>query len=102
MKSEKLYPVMIWIHPGGFNRGSSLMVDPARISIEEEIIMVTLQYRLGALGFLYLDKNPFHESKEVYTNIGLRDQVAAIEWISQNIMAFGGDPTRITLFGSEV
>eukprot|EP00090_Calanus_glacialis_P005735 TRINITY_DN14441_c0_g1_i1.p1 TRINITY_DN14441_c0_g1~~TRINITY_DN14441_c0_g1_i1.p1 ORF type:complete len:825 (-),score=167.83 TRINITY_DN14441_c0_g1_i1:160-2634(-) len=101
LDSEKLYPVMIWIHSGGFNRGSSLTVDPARLTSNEQVIVVTLQYRLGALGFIYLGKEAFKESSAAYSNLGLRDQVAGIEWISQNIMAFGGDPTRVTLFGSE-
>ena len=51
--------------------------------------------RLGALGFLYT-------GEEVVTNLGLRDQFLAIDWISRNILHFGGDPTRVTLFGSEV
>jgi len=99
--SDTLYPVMIWIHSGGFNRGSSMTVDPSRLASEEKVIVVTLQYRLGALGFIFLGKEAFKESTAAYSNLGLRDQVAGIEWISQNIMAFGGDPTRVTLFGSE-
>ena len=100
--SDQLHPVMIWIHPGGFSQGSSSTVDPARLSSEEEVVVVTIQYRLGALGFLYLGLEAFGETKEAFTNLGLRDQVLGIEWITQNIMAFGGDPTRVTLFGSEV
>jgi len=99
--SGQLYPVMIWIHSGGFSQGSSSTVDPARLSSVEEVVVVTLQYRLGALGFLYLGPEAFGETKAAYTNLGLRDQVLGIEWITQNIMAFGGDPTRVTLFGSE-
>ena len=88
-------PVMIWIHPGEFNFGSASSVNPARLSASGEVIVVSLQYRLGALGFLIT------EGEDV-TNLGLRDQLMAIDWISQNILHFGGDPTRVTLFGSEV
>jgi len=96
--SAKLYPVMIWIHSGGFNTGSSMTVDPSRLTSDQQVIVVTLQYRLGALGFLYLGSEA---GSAYHSNLGLRDQVAGIEWVSQNIMAFGGDPTRVTLFGSE-
>ena len=90
-----LKPVMIWIHPGEFNYGSASSVSPARLSASGEVIVVSLQYRLGALGFLYT-------GEEDVTNLGLRDQLMAIDWISHNILHFGGDPTRVTLFGSEV
>ena len=100
--SDRLNPVMIWIHSGGFNTGSSMAVDPTRLTSEGQVVVVTLQYRLGALGFLYLGNGALQQSTASYSNLGLRDQVAGIEWISQNIMAFGGDPTRVTLFGSEV
>ena len=88
-------PVMIWIHPGEFNYGSASFVNPARLSASGEVIVVSLQYRLGALGFMYT-------GEEDVTNLGLRDQLMAIDWISHNILHFGGDPTRVTLFGSEV
>lgn len=88
-------PVMIWIHPGEFNYGSASSVNPARLSAYGEVIVVSLQYRLGALGFMYT-------GEEDVTNLGLRDQLMAIDWISHNILHFGGDPTRVTLFGSEV
>ena len=92
---EQLKPVMIWIHPGEFNYGSASLVTPSRLAASGDVIVVSIQYRLGALGFIYFgDKSQ--------ANLGLQDQLLSIEWISQNIIYFGGDPTRVTLFGSEV
>lgn len=93
--SESLRPVMVWIHPGEFNYGSASAVDPSRLSASGNVIVVTVQYRLGALGYLYTGD---HDA----TNLGLRDQIMSLHWISENIIQFGGDPTRVTLFGSEV
>ena len=92
---DQLKPVMIWIHPGEFNYGSASLVTPSRLAASGDVIVVSIQYRLGALGFIYFgDKSQ--------ANLGLQDQLLSIEWISQNIIHFGGDPTRVTLFGSEV
>ena len=63
------------------------------------VIVVTIQYRLGALGYLYLGDNGYNGQ---LTNLGLRDQLLALDWISENILHFGGDPTRVTLAGAEV
>ena len=92
--SESLLPVMIWIHPGGFNFGSLEDTDPSVLAATRDVIVVTLQYRLGALGFSLFNKN--------VSNLGLRDQIVAIDFVSHNIINFGGDPTRVTVFGSEV
>lgn len=92
--SESLLPVMIWIHPGGFNFGSLEDTDPSVMAATRNVIVVTLQYRLGALGFSLFNKN--------VSNLGLRDQIVAIDFVSHNIINFGGDPTRVTVFGSEV
>ena len=92
--SESLLPVMIWIHPGGFNFGSLEDTDPSLLAATNNVIVVSIQYRLGALGFSLLSKN--------VSNLGLRDQIVAIDFVSHNIINFGGDPTRVTVFGSEV
>jgi para-nitrobenzyl esterase len=88
-------PVMVWIYGGSFVRGSTTQVvyDGARIAREGDVVVVTLNYRLGALGFLDLDLPGWQ------ANLGLRDQVAALEWVRDNIAAFGGDPGRVTVFG---
>jgi para-nitrobenzyl esterase len=87
-------PVMIWIHGGGYRTGagSSPMYDGARLAKRGDTVVVTINYRLGALGFLHL---PELEG----SNFGLLDQVAAITWVKEEIGAFGGDPDNITIFG---
>ncbi|CRL02968.1 CLUMA_CG016255, isoform A [Clunio marinus] len=87
-------PVMMWIHGGAFiiGDGNTLVYGPDLL-VEEDVIVVTLNYRLAALGFLNTgDKN-------AQGNYGLKDIVLAIKWVRDNIGAFGGDPEQITLFG---
>ncbi|HEV1998053.1 MAG TPA: carboxylesterase/lipase family protein [Candidatus Dormibacteraeota bacterium] len=88
-------PVMVWIYGGSFVRGSAAQVayDGAHIARDGDVVVVTLNYRVGALGFLDLDVPGWQ------TNNGLRDQLAALEWVRDNIAAFGGDPRRVTVFG---
>ncbi len=87
--------VIVWIYGGGFVSGSSALevYDPKILVSEENIIYVTLQYRVASLGFLYLD------SPDVPGNMGMLDQVMALKWIHANIGFFGGNPEKITLFG---
>nr|BAD91555.1 carboxylesterase [Athalia rosae] len=89
-----LLPVMVWIHGGGFVLGSgNEEVYGSNYLLEAEVVLVTLNYRLGALGFLSI------EDDEAPGNAGLKDQVAALRWVRRNIKHFGGDPERVTLFG---
>merc|ERR1711959_444556 len=84
-------PVMVWIHGGGFHAGSGQNILPQRIA-KEDIVLVSINYRLGFLGwFAHPDLNA--------TNFGLQDQVKALEWVQENIGAFGGDPSQVTIFG---
>lgn len=85
-------PVMVWLHGGAFANGaaSSSAYDGSAFA-RDGVVFVSLNYRLGTDGFLHLDGVP--------DNRGLLDQIAALEWIRDNIAAFGGDPDRITLFG---
>eukprot|EP00099_Drosophila_melanogaster_P016188 NP_536784.1 cricklet [Drosophila melanogaster] len=87
-------PVMVWIHGGGFffGNGNSDFHFPAKL-MEQEVIVVTLNYRLGALGFLSLPEEGIHG------NMGLKDQRLALEWVQENIASFNGDPNNVTLFG---
>ncbi|XP_034827054.1 juvenile hormone esterase-like isoform X2 [Maniola hyperantus] len=87
-------PVMAWIHGGAFYTGSgnSDYYGP-EFFMKHEMILVTFNYRLEALGFLCLD------NEDVPGNAGLKDQVAALKWIKNNIAAFGGDSNNITIFG---
>lgn len=96
--SETLRPVMVWIHGGGFEMGSgsSPMYDGAPFA-ERDTVLVSLNYRLGSLGFLYLDH--LDPTLQGSGNLGLLDQMAALRWVQRNISAFGGDPNRVTVFG---
>jgi para-nitrobenzyl esterase len=93
-------PVMVFIHGGGYTTGSSRDVtgrNPAMVR-DGRMVLVTFNYRLGALG--YLDFSRFSTSGRRFdSNLGLRDQVAALEWVRDNIHAFGGDPGNVTVFG---
>jgi para-nitrobenzyl esterase len=93
-------PVMVWIHGGAFSigSGSSEMYATGTLASNQDIVLVTLNYRLGVLGFLNL--NEVTKGRIPSTgNEGLQDQVAALRWVKENIEAFGGDPENITLFG---
>jgi len=85
-------PVMVWIHGGAYVIGGSslLTYDGARLSEQGEVVVVSLNYRLGALANLLVGDA---------ANRGLLDQVAALQWVRDNIAAFGGDPARVTVFG---
>ncbi|MCP4752585.1 MAG: carboxylesterase family protein [Proteobacteria bacterium] len=86
-------PVMFWIHGGGFTYGSGTqtMFKGGRLAARGDVVVVTFNYRLGAFGFLNL---PGAEA-----NAGLLDQIAALQWVHENVAAFGGDPSNITVFG---
>ncbi|XP_069668717.1 esterase FE4-like isoform X2 [Periplaneta americana] len=89
-----LLPVMVWLHGGGFLSGSGNtdLYGPDYL-VAEDVVVVTINYRLGPLGFLCL------ENEKVPGNAGLKDQVMALRWVQQNIAEFGGDPANVTLFG---
>ena len=91
---EAVRPVMVWIHGGAFTLGSGSdgLYDGAMLASRGDVVVVTINYRLGALGFLHL---PALEE----SNFGMRDQVAALRWVRDNIDSFGGDPGNITIFG---
>ncbi|KAF0293576.1 Esterase FE4 [Amphibalanus amphitrite] len=87
-------PVMVWIHGGGFVTGSGdFEVHGPDYIMDEEVVLVTLNYRLGPLGFLTTG------DAAAPGNYGLLDQVLALEWVQANIAAFGGDPDQVTIFG---
>ncbi len=92
-------PVMVWFHGGGFTggSGSTPWYDGRRLAARG-VVVVTVNYRLGPLGFLHLE--PFGgEAWRGTANLGLADQTLALEWVHQNIEAFGGDPSQVTIFG---
>jgi para-nitrobenzyl esterase len=93
-------PVLVWLHGGGFTTGSGSqpVYDGSRLARRGDAVVVTLNYRLGALGFLHLPALE-REGQGPCANFGLLDQLAALRWVRENIAAFGGDPARVTLFG---
>jgi para-nitrobenzyl esterase len=97
---DRARPVMVWIHGGAFTagQGSTPWYNGSRLASHGDVVVVTINYRLGPLGFLHLD-SVLGAGFEGSGNNGIRDQVAAIQWVKDNIAAFGGDPNCITIFG---
>src|SRR5262249_53347504 len=87
-------PVLVWIYGGSFDAGATAipMYDGAYMAAQQDVVVVTLNYRIGALGFLA-------GTDGLTGNYGLMDQQLALEWVQENIAAFGGDPDQVTLFG---
>ncbi|XP_067208422.1 venom carboxylesterase-6-like [Linepithema humile] len=85
-------PVMVWFHGGGWISGGSDYYKPNYL-LDRNIVLVTVNYRLGPLGFLST------EDSECPGNLGLKDQQQALRWVKENIAYFNGDPTRVTIFG---
>ena len=92
-------PVMVWIHGGGFIEGSSALpiYDGTELA-QHGVVVVSLNYRLGVLGFFH---HPALDSEAGFgsADFGLLDQIAALEWVRDNIASFGGDPAKVTIFG---
>jgi para-nitrobenzyl esterase len=93
-------PVMVWIHGGGFTTGagSEATYDGGALAARGDVVVVTINYRLGALGYLYFGGHG-GESWNATSNAGQLDQIAALRWVQANIAAYGGDPAQVTIFG---
>ena len=90
-------PVMVWLHGGDFRFGSGDGYGGQRLATGGDVVVVTVNYRLGALGFL---AHPALAGRDGTTgNFGLQDQQAALRWVRRNAAAFGGDPGNVTVFG---
>jgi para-nitrobenzyl esterase len=91
-------PVMVWIPGGAFVGGTAgiPLYDGARLAARGDVAVVTVSYRVGALGFAYLDAE---NGESAAANVGLLDQIAALRWVRAHAPAFGGDPARVTVFG---
>lgn len=87
-------PVMVWIHGGSFSGGNghTFTYGPDHL-VDEDVMFVTINYRLGALGFLST------EDSNAPGNYGMKDMIKALQWVRKNIAAFGGDPNNVTIFG---
>ena len=95
-------PVMVWIHGGAFESGGTIdpMFDCVNFMKENpDVIVVTIAYRLGVMGFLHLSHLPDGKDYQDSQNLGLLDQKMALKWVHENIAAFGGDPDNVTIFG---
>jgi para-nitrobenzyl esterase len=93
-------PVMVWIHGGGFfgGSGSQPLFDGAQL-VRRDVIVVTLNYRLGVFGFFAHPELTAESPDHASGNQGLLDQIAALKWIQRNIAGLGGDPKRVTIMG---
>ncbi|XP_016392277.1 neuroligin-4, X-linked-like [Sinocyclocheilus rhinocerous] len=89
-----LKPVMVYIHGGSYVEGTGNMIDGSILASYGNVIVVTVNYRLGVLGFLSTG------DQAAKGNYGLLDQIQALRWVKENIQAFNGDPERVTIFGS--
>jgi para-nitrobenzyl esterase len=98
--SAQRRPVMVWIHGGGFANGSgkSLVFDGEELA-KKGVVVVTINYRVGILGFFAHPELTKESERHVSGNYGLMDMVAALQWVQKNIAGFGGDPARVTIFG---
>lgn len=97
-EAEKLLPVMIWIHGGALVHGSSSLY-PGHDLAKQGVMVVSMNYRLGRLGFFAHPALTAEQRDDVHGNYGYLDQIAALQWVQRNIRAFGGDPGQVTLFG---
>lgn len=91
---NNLLPVMVWIYGGAFKNGyTNMTYYGPDFLIENHVVVVAMNYRLGVLGFLSLNL------PNATGNAGLKDQLLALKWVQRNIKAFGGDPNSVTIFG---
>jgi len=92
---KQLRPVLFWIHGGGFTggSGSDLGSDGGNLASKEDLVVVTINYRLSTLGFLAVP------GTDIKGNFGIADQIVALDWTIANIASFGGDPNKITIIG---
>src|SRR5262249_16026952 len=93
-------PVMVWIHGGGYTRGTGATATYNGEELAKKgAVVVTVNYRLGVFGFLAHPELTKESPEDATRTYGLLDMVAAMEWVQKNIAGFGGDPKRVTIFG---
>ena len=93
-------PVLVWIYGGGFNAGAtSVPTYSGEMLARKGVVLVSIAYRVGPLGFLAHPELSAESPHHVSGNYGLLDMIAALQWIKKNIAAFGGDPNKVTIFG---
>lgn len=103
--SERL-PVMVWLHGGAFIIGDGIqraglvsLYEGTRLAEAGKVVVVTLNYRLGPMGFMANSQLAQEDPNGSSGNYGILDQIAALKWVQENIKYFGGDPERVTIFG---
>jgi para-nitrobenzyl esterase len=97
--SRRDLPVMVWIHGGSWRTGSGDRYDASKLALEGDVVVVTINYRLGPFGFLAQDDLSAAVGSAGSGSAGLLDQQAALRWVERNVAAFGGDPGNVTIFG---
>ncbi len=100
LEDGKKRPVMIWLHGGGFSAGSAsveAVYDGESLSRKGDVVVISVNHRLNSLGFL--DLSAYGDKYRNSGNLGMLDLVAALQWVHDNIEAFGGDPDNVTIFG---
>jgi para-nitrobenzyl esterase len=97
-KTPGPHPVMLWIHGGSLVVGQGELYDPTPL-VERDVVVVTINYRLGALGYMALPALSNASGYAGSGNYGFMDQQAALRWVQGNIAGFGGDPAKVTVFG---
>jgi para-nitrobenzyl esterase len=95
--NEKL-PVLVWIYGGGFSGGATSYYDGTTLA-KEGVVLVSVAYRVNQFGFLAHPELSAESPNHVSGNYGILDQIAGLQWIQDNIAAFGGDPSKVTIFG---
>jgi len=100
-KKDGNFPVMVFFHGGGFQQGSGGygIYNGKNLAGEKDVVLVTVNYRLGGLGFLALPELKSEDKNGSFGNYGILDQIQALKWLKANVRNFGGDPGRITIFG---
>ena len=93
---SSLKPVMVWLHGGGFDSGTSAW-NPGMQLAKKDVVVVSVNHRLNILGFL--DLSAVSDKYKYSGNVGMLDVVQALQWVQKNIRQFGGDPTNVTVFG---
>jgi carboxylesterase type B len=97
--SDTVLPVIVWIHGGGFWEGSLAVYPAETYALAANVVVVSIQYRLGALGFLALDEFATGNANGYVFNQGTRDQTMALKWVADNAHVFGGDPSHVLVTG---
>src|SRR5215212_10942552 len=93
-------PVLVWIYGGGFGAGAASDPNYSGEKLAKKgVVLVSIAYRVGILGFMAHPELSAENPKKVSGNYGLLDMIAGLKWIQQNIAAFGGDPKKVTIFG---